>query len=753
MLYSQTEHGKEITNERWYKTIKGDVSHALGDKYSDVGDYKKALKHHELHLSIAKDVEDKGKQEHAYGHLGVIHYYLGDLKKAEEYHQQCLSIAKDVGDKGRQGPPYVNLGNVHYTLGNLEKAKEYTQQGLSIAKDVGDQRTQGFAYHTLGEIHHTLRKFKMAMEYYQQFVSIAKASGDQEEQGEAYEFLGGVHFSLGDLKKAIELKQQGLSIAKEVGNKKNQARAYCNLGNVYKRQGDLNTALEYYQQFLSISKDSGHKIRQALAYFNLGQLYIAIGDLSKAEDCLKSSVDLYDNIRDLLHSRDDWKISLRNEHRNAYKALWAIQLKRNKIVEALSSAERGRAQALMDLLQSKYGIELAQSSWSAENTEACCDILRYLPSQTVFLAIRKSSIHFWVLEKGKEIHFANTTLDGNTFQEEGTIFVQSWIEKVCTKLRSVKCENRCLDGLPDDEVPVQRSQQTASVDGKKEALKELYNKFIDPIAALLHGDEITIVPDGPLAFVPFSALIDQHSRYLSETLRIRLIPSLTSLKLTAECPEGYHSKTGALLVGDPRVAVQIIINGKCTDLPPLPRAKEEVKMIGAILNSRPLTGKSATKAAVLSRINSVALVHIAAHGLPGTGEIILSPDPASKPGDFLLTMKDILDSNLRARLVVLSCCHTGRGEVKAEGVVGIARAFLGAGARSVVVTLWAIDDKATKEFMKHFYKHLSEGQCVSKCLHQARKHLRESHDFNDVGCWAPFVLIGDDVTINFNEIR
>ena len=685
--------------------------------------------------------------------LGAKYFHVGDYKKALEYYQLLHSIAKDVGDKKTQVRAYANLGNVYRNLGDLKKAEEYYQQCLRIVKDAGDHVEQAHAYVHLGDIHHTVGNFKTAMEYCQQSLSIAEHAGDKRLQAGAIGLIASIHSSLGALEKAIEHHQQSLRIAKDVGNILQQAFACCNLGNGYSRQGDLNTALEYYQQFLSISKDSGEKSVQALAYCNLGSLYMDIGDLAKAEDCLKSSVDLYDNIRELLHSRDDWKISLRNRHRNAYIALWAVQLYRNKIIEALSSAERGRAQALMDLLQSKYGMELAQSSWSAENTEAICDILSYLPSQTVFLAIFKSSIIFWVLEKGKEIQFTRTTLDGNTFQEEGTIFVQSWIEKVCTKLRSVKCEDRCLDGLPDDEVPVQRSQETASLEGKKEALKELYNTFIDPIAALLHGDEITIVPDGPLAFVPFSALINQHSRYLSETLRIRLIPSLTSLKLTAECPEGYHSKTGALLVGDPRVGVQVIINGKCTDLPPLPWAKEEVEMIGAILNTKPLTGKSATKAAVLRRINSVALVHIAAHGLPGTGEIILSPDPASKPGDILLTMKDILDSNLRARLVVLSCCHSGRGEVKAEGVVGIARAFLGAGARSVVVTLWAIDDKATKEFMKHFYKHLSEGQCVSKCLHQARKHLRESDDFNDVGCWAPFVLIGDDVTINFDKIR
>ena len=132
-------------------------------------------------------------------------------------------------------------------------------------------------------------------------------------------------------------------------------------------------------------------------------------------------------------------------------------------------------------------------------------------------------------------------------------------------------------------------------------------------------------------------------------------------------------------------------------------------MIGKVLNTTPLIGKEATKVEVLRRVDSVALVHIATHGLKETGEIILSTSSKKlKEKDFLLTMKDVLDAKLRAQLVVLSCCHTSRGEIKAEGVVGIARAFLGAGARSVVATLWVINDKATKEFMRHFYQHLLE---------------------------------------------
>ena len=131
-----------------------------------------------------------------------------------------------------------------------------------------------------------------------------------------------------------------------------------------------------------------------------------------------------------------------------------------------------------------------------------------------------------------------------------------------------------------------------------------------------------------------------------------------------------------------------------------------------------------------------------------TGEIALAPDNGET--DFILTMKDVLSVQVRARLVVLSCCHSGQGEIKAEGVVGIARAFLGAGARSVLVSLWAIDDKATLEFMKNFYEHLVKGKSASEALHQAMNCMRESVEFGVVKYWAPFVLIGDDVLLDLS---
>ena len=114
-------------------------------------------------------------------------------------------------------------------------------------------------------------------------------------------------------------------------------------------------------------------------------------------------------------------------------------------------------------------------------------------------------------------------------------------------------------------------------------------------------------------------------------------------------------------------------------------------------------------------------------------------------------MSDISKVQLRAKLVVLSCCHSARGEIKTEGAVGIDRAFLGSGARSVLVSLWALKDSATEKLMSHFYDHLVRGEsAASDSLHQAMTWMR-CNGYSDVKQWAPFVLIGDNVTFDFGK--
>jgi len=374
---------------------------------------------------------------------------------------------------------------------------------------------------------------------------------------------------------------------------------------------------------------------------------------------------------------------------------------------------------------------------------------------TLVLAIESTKIHFCVLNKEREVQYRRKQIEGDkdfTFLE----CVRKDVFKEYNIDGRVTCENRSLDGQTSK---ISRSQEITEERGKtlpgnNNSLRFFYNCIIAPIADLLEGEELAIVPEGPLCLAPYAAFLDDEFRYLSESVRVRILPSLTSLKLIGNSAQNYHRR-GVLLVGDP--CVEEITNDQGeTFLSPLPYARKEVMTIGEMLGVVPLTRNKVTKEEVLKRIGSVALVHNAAHGNMETGEIALAPNPTRiskipEEKDYMLNMADVRTAKLRARLVVLSCCHSAQSKVTSEGVVGIARAFLGAGARSVLVSIWAIDDEATMEFMKCFYRHLSLGCSASVAVQRAMKCLRESEKFGAVKYWTPFVLIGDDVTIELEE--
>ena len=543
--------------------------------------------------------------------------------------------------------------------------------------------------------------------------------------------------------------QQSLSIAKEIRDKSSEGAAYSNLGIAYECFGDYKRAIGFNQQSLSIAKEIGDKNLEQCTYRTLGLSFQKLHDFRHAEECYESSIKVFEETRLLLQEKDEWKINFRDQFKT-YRLLWIVQLQQSKTKEALLTAERGRAQALADLMESQYSAKSTPSA-PKEQIERIANISSLVSSPTTFLAEAFESVFFWVLQRDQEWQLMRKKL---------SYTLEDMANKAYEQIRATKparCEDRSLDD-PDNESIEDLSDRGAnekeftSSQAGGDALKELYDVVISPISHLMKDEELIIVPDGSSFLIPYAALVDQNSRYLSETLRIRLAPSLTGLRLLSECSEERHCTAGALLVGNPWTET---VRFKGKQIKQLPGAEEEVKMIGEILNVEALTGKNATKDQVLSRLNSVYLVHIAAHGSAETGEILLSPNlGGSKPPkkkDFLLTMADVLNAKLEAKLVVLSCCHSGRGKIKAEGVVGLARAFLGAGARSVIASLWAIDDKATLAFMRHFYEHLVKGQSASKSLHEAMKMMRESDDFNAVEYWAPFMLIGDDVTFNFGQ--
>ena len=663
-------------------------------------------------------------------------------------------IPNKVGERSEKENRNSYIGDANVNFKDFQNAMECHERDLKISREVGDRAGEGTAYGYIGNVCESLGGFQKVMEYYERDLKISKQLGDRAGEGRAYCNLGIAYDFLGDFKKAIEYHERHLKISKQLGDRAEETRAYGNLGIAYHSLGDFQKAIEYHECHLKISKEVGDRAREGKAYGNLGNAFRNVGDFEKAVQCYKKSIIVLDHFRGNLISNDEWKITLGNRYGCIYLWLWELQCKEGEVIEALLTADQGRAQALNDLLEFKYGLKgLRPEIWTLCARPS--DFASYLPSNTAFIGINEGGIVLWIHEKGKEIKTRRTEIGISV-----TTYFQSLLETTHKEIgvrADVNCEDRSLSNPSDKKLAEERSSEPKSSPSyfQTKSLQTFYNVVVDPIRDLLHSDEVVIVPQGPLCLAPYAAFMDLKSKYLCETFRIRLLPSLSSLRLIQNSPADWHSKTGALLVGDPWVQ-EVVYEGRT--LKQLEWAKKEVQMIGEILQTVPLVGKQARKDEVLRRISSVALVHIAAHGKMETGEIALAPNTTrSSSGnpareDYLLTMQDVLKARMKARLVVLSCCHSAWGEVKSEVVVGIARAFLGAGARSVLVSLWAIDDETTMEFMKVFYQHLAHGQSASEALNIAMKSMRESDRFSAVKYWAPFVLIGDDVTLEFEGI-
>ena len=783
----------------------------LATVFSKVGKYAKAEEYLQKALAIRKEICDKVGEATSYGNLGTVFSKVGKYAKAEEYLQKALAIKKEIGDKAGEATSYGNLATVFLSVGKYAKAEEYLQKALAIRKEIGNKEGEATDYGNLGTMFSKVGIYAKAEEYLQKALAIRKEIGDKAGEALDYENLGAVFLFVGKYAKAEEYLQKALAIRKEIGDKAGEATSYGNLGTVFSKVGKYAKAEEYLRKALAIKKEIGDKAGEATSYENLGTVFYFRGDYAKGKrfhekaleisyeighielqfsshlkltfdtlllggSMLEASLNLFASIqkceemRDFLRDNDQFKISFFEERVSPYYLLSSLFCATGNQKEALYLVELGRARALADLMSAQYCVEKDISinplSWFGienimeKNSNCTCLYISYF----------QQDIMCWILNANNAIIFRKKQLNdcigykdtkrsvddvfGNQTFRIFRIFHQEQFED--RSLFSSYASQLTRESSQKDNLTAWRLVEKAedkTQDPEVPTLVQCYNMIIAPVADLLKEPEIIFVPDRSLYTVPFAALTDESGKYLSDTFRIRIVPSLTTLKLIQNSPEDYHGQTGALIVGEPAVS-EVYFKGKREILNPLPSARKEAEMIGRLLGVKPLLGKHATKQAVLQSIHSVSLIHIAAHGDAERGEIALAPsDPTCRiprEEDYLLTMAEISKVRLTAKLVVLSCCHSARGEIKAEGVVGIARAFLGSGARSVLVALWAIEDKATEQFMSRFYEHLIRGESASESLHRAMKWMRDN-GFPELRQWAPFMLIGDNVTFNFGK--
>ncbi|XP_020610303.1 tetratricopeptide repeat protein 28-like isoform X3 [Orbicella faveolata] len=778
------------------RAVEGIVHVADGFQLFASGEKEKAISRFNQGLAVFRELGDRKGEESVGVILAAVYqslswecHFAHDYHHAEENFKRRVVIMKETrlaaAQNERIGEPHFNL----YQVGrNFKKAEEYYSEDLADCKKMGDRPGEALAYRNLGDTCyltaldevHCSNYMRDAMSHYNEYLNISVELGDKGKEGDAYLSIGRIHQYLGDLKKTKQCYNKCLTICKEIRDVEGGKHALRKLRSTLLIRGDLKQVMQLNNQSLFISKKSHDHFHEAEALIYQGHCLAECRFFSDAVLSYQSSVEKANSIRDWNLLEDWMKISIRHFFGIAYAALSATLLRLDKTEEALLTAEKGRAQALADLLETQYGFEAChhgQDSSEVSQRETASELFTCAPANTVFLAVSKNVINVWLLQDGKQVHFSQSNLTEDHSEDPSSMLEETYKE-VGVK-RRVRCEDRSLDALRNkDGLTIQKptdlsllSFQESLRNGNRKAprtsppvhrkrLSVLYDAVVAPVIPHLRGNELVIVPDGQFFLVPFGALQDTESRYLCESFSIRVIPSLTCLKMILDAPTEHHCKRGALVVGDPWV--QEVVDDEGRKLRQLPSARKEAKMIAAIVKTSPLIGSDATKEAVLSRLNNVALIHLAAHGNSKAGEIVLAPNLSRKSKiptkeDFLLTMPDVLSVGLRARLVVLSCCHSGQGEVFDEGVVGIARAFLGAGARSVLVALWAIDDDATLEFMRVFYKHLARGMKASQALNGATNymressHMRETKDFGATCHWAPFVLLGDDVTLDCFE--
>ena len=632
-----------------------------------------------------------------------------------------------------------------------------------IRREIGHRQGEATDYTNAADVFISVGEYAVGKNFVKKALAIQNEIGHREGEASSYSSFAQILYHHGQYAKAVQYLRKSLLIAKETGFKEVESPRYINLGNAYAYLGEYAKAKESIEKALKISKETGNVQIQCACHNNLAWVMMYEGNTEESISYLFSSIQNCEDLRSFLGDHDPHKVSLLDKHFPPYQTLSKVFCKRGDYVKALYVLELGRARALTELMSTQYfagkQITIDPQSWMGiegiikkGSNFTCLYISYFVLDIYLWILNQKQSVHFRHIKKNETVSTIGSV--GNL-----NVFLGNPPFRWCQKLPQGHCEDRSMFPLvacsssfqaQEDIVAAVRLVELDEDDQEEEprpTLELLYKIFIVPVANLLDEPEILIVPDRSLYKIPFATLKDENGSYLSESFRIRVVPSLTTLKLIQERPATQCYERSVLIVGDPDVSY-------VSEFSQLSFARKEAKMIAEWLGVQPLLGYQATKQAVLEAMHSASLIHFAAHGDAERGEIVLAPvrpvNRTLRKDDYVLTTADVSEVKLTAKLVVLSCCHSAHGHIRAEGVVGIARAFLGSGARSVLVALWAIEDKATEQFMGRFYEHLVRGESASESLHQAMKWMREN-GFPEVRQWAPFMLIGDNVTFDFRK--
>lgn len=776
---------------------EGESLNYLGKTHRLLGDSGQSLDYSQRALAIAQLVHNDYQEAFALNEIGLVHYYLGDLQKALENLQQAFKLCQSLNNQSFKGALLNNLAITYASLDDPLKALEYLKQAVDIHRKINDHSEEIINLGNIGNICRKLGDYKNALGYFLESLKIAKSIGDRDSQAVLFKLIGNTYHDLGDSQKALGYYDRTLKMLQETGNKRGQVDTLNSIGLAYLKLGDYALALDHLRRALELGTQIQSTGVLWHTHLNLAKTYSKQEEYQDALDHYQQAVKIIESGRRYLHLAEH-KSGYFSQRIEAYEGLVSVLFKLNRHEAAFDYAERARARAFLDMLaeskvDSYQGVDpklIEKEKEINHNLSTIQKKLRKERDETNRKRLYKElkaqearleEMEFDVRRKNPnyarirypEVYNLNQVQDILT---PGSVLLEYMLGEEGSYLWALTQNRFQAYPLPkrveiEKKVKQYRNLIHRASDSESSGA-ELYEMLVKPAESLLSGkSSLVIIPDGVLYYLPFESLIKTTGgpsatggspavKYLVEDYEVAYSPSATVLGLIRKERISHETKKVLMAFGDPvyKEETTIASNDQTREIydeighkfPRLTYSGEEVKGIGKLFSSDTkaiFTRSEATEERVKSAaLRDYKIIHFATHAIldedvPSRSAIILALHGNE---DGFLQMREVFNLKLNADLVVLSACRTGLGKwVRGEGLIGMTRAFMYAGAKTVLASLWSVDDKSTSILMQRFYYYLKKGEGKSQALRKAKIDMIRSRGYNKPYYWSGFVLQGE----------
>jgi len=741
-------------------------------------------------LELAKKLNHKKEEGRCLNNIGIYYRKMGNYSKSLNNYEKALYIARELRIKKDESAILSNIANVYKNVGQCSKSLSYLLDALRIDRKqenaifiAMDLINIGETYRISGLLTNKRSDFERALKNFYECLELIKMIPSENDEVISLKVkllnnIGSVFLNLEKFEDALRFFEYGYEIAKQILDHESISMILSNMGYIHLQKNNYMGALNYYLKSIRIAEriKASHVLWEA--YWGLGRCYESVEQFPEAIDYFQKSIKEINDIRSFILS-DILKTGFVKDKFHVYESL--IDLLFFSERDSLSNDKKKKIFSIMEKAKARAFLEVLGETWfdsqekiSTELTGEKKDISHESPSR---MQAKSTGVEKVVFLEPCQLEQVQMEL-----LDQKTALIEFFLGKKQSYLFLIKKDDYDLFPIPPrdkirNSIKGYLKELSDPPKGKFRgnlAAKRLFNQLLAPLVKNLNDsiENLIIIPDGLLYYLPFEALImdseDMSSdpKFLIESFKISYAPSSSSLLFLKKREREVFPPKSLLAIGNPKYSLRKITksNGKDTsrifkeiyenqgfDFPPLPYSEREIKEISKFFKRERkdiYLGNVARESLIKNiSLEDYQIIHFACHGLhdeifPFRSGLVLSLDGNINEDGFLL-VREISDLKLAADLIVLSACKTGKGKLEnIEGVLGLPRIFFYCGAKSVVSSLWEVNDKSTSRFMSHFYKYLSLGKSKSQALRMAKLEMLKSkycHPFY----WASFVLYGD----------